>query len=223
MTRGERVQAGVIFDMDGVVIDSEGLWKRAACELLAQWGVTVSAEEYARGWIANGQGPEAAVKKYGLPITAEEFRRRRAPIVERLVTTEAELIPGARAALERLSARFPLALATNSAAALIGPVFDKYGLRPFFKDVITRERYAKAKPEPDAFLAAAAALGLPPARCVVIEDAERGVVAARRAGTPCIAVPNEWTRWLDFSQADRVLSSLDEVTCELVLELAGRA
>ncbi len=213
------MNAGVIFDFDGVVIDSEGLWKRAACEVLAEFGHTVDAEEYARGWIANGQGPEAAVTKYALPITAAEFRRRRAPIVERLVLNEAELIPGAREALVRLSARHPIALATNSVAGIVGPVLDRYGLRPYFKDLLTRERYAKAKPEPDAFLAAAAALGLPPARCVVIEDAERGVVAARRAGTKCVAVPNEWTKWLDFSQADRVVGSLDDVTSALIDEL----
>jgi len=215
--------AGVIFDFDGVVIDSEGLWKRAACEILAEFGHTVTAEEYALGWIANGQGPEAAVAKYSLPMTADEFRRRRAPIVERLVVNEAELIPGARAALERLSARYPVALATNSAATIVGPVLDKYDLRPFFKELLTRERYAKSKPEPDAFLAAAAALGVPPARCVVIEDAERGVVAARRAGTKCVAVPNRWTKWLDFSQADRVVESLDDVTCALVDDLVGGA
>jgi HAD superfamily hydrolase (TIGR01509 family) len=217
------MNAGVIFDFDGVVIDSEGLWKRAACEILAEFGHTVTAEEYAIGWIANGQGPEAAVEKYKLPMTAAEFRTRRAPIVERLVLNEAELIPGARAALERLSARYPVALATNSVAAIVGPVLDKYDLRRFFKELLTRERYAKAKPEPDAFLAAAAALGLPPARCVVIEDAERGVLAARRAGTKCVAVPNAWTKWLDFSQADRVVSSLDDVTSALIEDLVGGA
>ena len=214
--------AGVIFDFDGVVIDSEGLWYRAASEILAPFGVALTPEQYAKEWIANGQGPELAVVKYKLPMTAEEFRRRRAPIVERLVETEARLIPGAREALERLSARFPLALATNSSARAVRPVFEKYGLAPFFEDLLTRERYARAKPDPDAFLCAAAALSLPPVRCVVIEDAQRGVVAARSAGTPCIAVPNEWTKWLDFSAADRVLAHLDEVTPELVLELASR-
>jgi HAD superfamily hydrolase (TIGR01509 family) len=212
------MSAGVLFDLDGVLIDTEGLWKRAASEILAEFGVTVTAEEYAAGWIATGQGPEAAVVKYGLPITAQEFRRRRMPIVQRLVTTEAELMPGAVAALERLSGRFPLALATNSPAWVV-PVLERLGIRRWFQDVLTRERYEKAKPEPDAFLAAAAALGLPSAKCLVVEDAERGVLAAHRAGTPCVAVPNAWTKDHDFSLAARVLRSLDDVTPELVLEL----
>jgi HAD superfamily hydrolase (TIGR01509 family) len=210
---------GVIFDLDGVLIDSEGLWYRAASMLLAEYGVTITPEEYAAEWIANGKGPEAAVVKYKLPVTAEAFRKRRAPLVEHLVKTEAQLMPGVVAALERLSARYPLALATNSVGATVGPVFEKYGLRKYFRDLLTRERYDKAKPEPDAFLAAAAALGLPPARCLVIEDAERGVLAAHRAGTPCVAVPNSWTKSHDFSLAARVVGSLDDVTPALVDQL----
>jgi HAD superfamily hydrolase (TIGR01509 family) len=215
------MSTGVIFDFDGVVVDSEGLWHRAASQILAEWGVTVTPEEYGRDWIAHGKGPEHAVEKYRLPISAEEFRRRRAPIVQRLVTEDAQLIPGAAAAIERLWARYPLALATNSNAASVVHTLDKFGLRGRFKDLLTRERYARAKPEPDAFLAAAASLGLPPARCVVLEDAERGVLAARRAGAKCVAVPNEWTKLLDFSQADRVVASLDDVTPELIDELVG--
>jgi len=212
---------GVIFDLDGVLIDSEGLWHKATNVVLMDFDVVVSAEDYARDWIASGRGPEVGVAKYKLPITADEFRRRRAPIVERLVWKEAQLMPGAAAAVERLAARHPLAVATNSTAEHAGPILERHGIGRFFKDLLTRERYEKAKPAPDAFLAAAAALALPPARCVVIEDAQRGVLAAHRAGTRCVAVPNEWTRIHDFSLADRVVASLDDVTSALIDSLVG--
>ena len=214
---------GVLFDLDGVLIDSEGLWHRATNTVLAEWGITVGADEYGREWIGTAKGPEFGVVKYRLPIDADEFRRRRKPIVEHLVATEAALMPGALEALERLSLRYPLALATNSPASSVGAVFDRYGLRRWFKDLLTRERYEKAKPAPDAFLAAAAALGLPPARCVVIEDAERGVLAAHRAGTKIVAVPNVWTQSHDFSLADRVVARLDDVTTSLVDSLVRDA
>jgi beta-phosphoglucomutase-like phosphatase (HAD superfamily) len=81
---------------------------------------------------------------------------------------------------------------------------------------MTRETYAQGKPEPDAFLAAASALGLPPGACVVIEDALKGVLAAHRAGCPCIAVPNDYTRDNDFTLATRVVENLDCVTAELI-------
>jgi HAD superfamily hydrolase (TIGR01509 family) len=211
--------AGVIFDFDGVLADTEVLWYRAALEILAEFGISVTEEQYAREWIAHGKGPEMAVVQYALPISAEEFRRRRAPVLERLMETESRPMPGAAAAVERLAARWPLAVATNSNAAWVLPLLERWGIRRYLRDVVTRERYARAKPEPDAFLAAAAALGADPVRCVVLEDAERGVVAAKAARCRCIAVPNSFTRVLDFSLADRVVPSLDSVTCDLVAEL----
>ena len=81
---------------------------------------------------------------------------------------------------------------------------------------VARQDYQKAKPEPDAFLAAAQKLGLAPSRCVVIEDTYKGVLAAVRAGIACIAVPNDYTRRNDFSQASLVLPSLRELTVEVV-------
>ncbi|MCG3135586.1 MAG: Fructose-1-phosphate phosphatase YqaB [Planctomycetes bacterium] len=216
MSAGAR---GVLFDLDGVLIDSEGLWYRASQRVLADFGVSVTKEVYAREWVSLGRGSEYAVRTFGLPVTPEELKRRRAPIVRDLVVAEAQLMPGALAALERLSAAYPLALATNSAGEIVHPLFDRLGIRRFFRDVIVKERYAKPKPAPDAFLAAAAALSLPPSSCAVIEDAEKGVVAAHAAGARCIVVPNEWTRGNDFGTADVVVTSLDDVTVALVSDV----
>lgn len=209
--------AAVIFDFDGVIVDSEGLWYRAYSQVLAEFGVAVTREVYAREWVALGRGPEYACATYPqITISPDEMRRRRSPIVRDLVLAEAALLPGVEAALERLAAAFPVALATNSAAALVDPVLAKFGLRERFAEVVTLECYARPKPAPDAFLAAAAALGVAPERCVVVEDAEKGVVAAHAAGARCVAVPNWWTRDNDFSTADRVVASLDDVTPALV-------
>jgi HAD superfamily hydrolase (TIGR01509 family) len=203
------MSGGVVFDLDGVLIDSEGLWHRATNEVLAEWGHRVTAEEYGRDWIGTAKGPE--------------FRRRRKPIVEDLVQREARLMPGAAAAVERLAARWPLAVATNSSSLATEPVLARLGVRRRFRELLTRERYAEAKPAPDAYLAAAAALGVAPPNCVAIEDTPRGIESAARAGMRTIAVPNEYTRGLDFSLADRVVGSLDEVTVALVDELLAGA
>lgn len=215
--------AGVVFDLDGVLIDSEGLWHRATNEVLAEWGHRVTAEEYGRDWIGTAKGPEFGVVHFRLPIDAAEFRRRRKPIVTDLVQREAGLMPGAAAAVERLGARWPLAVATNSSSGATEPVLARLGVRRHFRELLTRERYAEAKPAPDAYLAAAAALGVAPSACVAIEDTPRGIESASRAGMRTIAVPNQFTRGLDFSRADRVVGSLDDVTVALVEELLGRA
>jgi HAD superfamily hydrolase (TIGR01509 family) len=209
--------AGVVFDFDGVLVDSEGLWYRAYSQVLAEFGVTVSREDYAREWVSLGRGPEIAVERFGLPVTPDELRRRRTPLVEKLVLEDGVPMPGVREALERLGARYPLAVATNSWERVVRGFLEKHGLAGAFGGrLVTKECYPRAKPAPDAYLAAAAALGLPPERCVVIEDAEKGAFAAHAAGARCVAVPNWWTEEGDLSTADRIVGALDEVTPDLV-------
>lgn len=212
---------GVIFDLDGVLIDSEGLQYAAYMRVLERWNVSVTKETYATHWIAAGRGPEYAVATFGLPIEPDGIRELKHPVYHEILRAQVTLMPGAREAVARLAARFPVALATNSNRNDVDFVMDHFDLRRFFAAIVTRADYARAKPEPDAFLAAAARLGLAPESCVVIEDAHKGVLAAHRAGVPVIAVPNEWTRGNDFSLADRTLASLDEVSVALVEELAG--
>jgi len=210
--------AGVIFDLDGVLIDSEELQYRAYQQVLAEFGVSVTREVYGREWIAAGRGAEYAVATYALPVSPAELRARKQPVYHHILREEVELMPGVRPALERLAKSYRLAVATNSNRADVGYVVQRFQLHPFFHAVITREDYPGAKPEPDAFVTAAEALGLPPSQCVVIEDSHRGLLAAKRAGAPCIAVPNEFTASHDFTTAQARIGSLQELTVELVAE-----
>jgi len=213
--------AGVIFDLDGVIVDSEPLQHEAYNRVLERFGVRVERDEYGREWIAAGRGPEYAVRTYALPLAAEQLRRLKDPVYHALLREAAALVPGARAALARLSAAFPVALATNSNESDTAFILDRFDLRRFFSAVVTRDQYRDPKPAPDAFRTAAACLQLPPARCVVIEDAYKGVVAATDAGCFCIAMPHGYTADNDFSRAHMVVGSLDEVTVELIDTLVG--
>jgi HAD superfamily hydrolase (TIGR01509 family) len=212
-------RAGVLFDLDGVIIDSEELQYRAYQKVLAPFGVHVAREVYGREWIGNGRGAEYAVATYQLPLTPEELRRRRSVVYFDILRQGVSLMPGVVAALERLGAHFPLAVATNSNQRDTTFVLDHLEVRPHFAAVVTREMYERAKPAPDAFLTAAERVGMAPSRCVVIEDAYKGVVAAVDAGCACVAIPHDFTRGNDFSRATMVAASLDEVTVELVDEL----
>ncbi len=213
------MHAAVIFDLDGVLIDSEPLQYKAYSQVLARFGVTVSVAEYATHWINAGRGPEYAVKQYGLPVDPDELRAMKRRVYSEILRQEVTLMPGVVAALTRLQTRFPLAVATNSNRDEVSFVTDRLGLGPFFSAVIAREDYELAKPDADAFLTAAARLGVAPRSCVVIEDAHKGILAAHRAGTIVVAVPNAFTCDNDFSLAARVLHGLDELTVSLVEEL----
>ena len=215
--------SAIIFDLDGVLIDSEGLQYQAYVRVLRDLGVTITLEEYAQHWIAAGQGPEYAVRTYRLPVDAPGLRALKNPVYHEILRQRAALMPGALDALARLHARFPLAVATNSNRTDVAFVMDHLGLRRFFASIITREDYVLPKPNPDAFLAAAAELDTAPHLCLVVEDAHKGMVAARRAGAVPVAVPNTYTRDNDFSLAAAVLDSLENLTVTLVEALlAGR-
>ena len=137
---------GVIFDLDGVIIDSEALQHRAYNQVLQRFGIQVDAAVYGREWIAAGRGPEYAVRELGLPISATELRRLKDPVYHALMRSEIQLVAGAREALERLGPRFPLAVATNSGATDVAFVLEHFALAPLFTAVVTREHYVEAKP-----------------------------------------------------------------------------
>ncbi len=215
-------KAGVIFDLDGVLIDSEGLYYRAYSEVLKPYGVTVTQREYEEEWISKGTGPEYIVEKHSLPVTPDGLRKLRSPIFLNLLETEVTLMPHVEETLTRLSDDFELTVATNSNREHLDFVLKRFGIARFFPQTVARQDYDRAKPEPDAFLAAAKKLGLAWEHCVVIEDTYRGVTAAARAGMVSIAVPNEYTLHNDFRQAKLVLSDLGELTPGVVRSLLER-
>ena len=208
--------SAIIFDLDGVLLDSEGLQYQAYAQVLRAFGVTITLEEYAQHWIAAGHGPEYAVRRYELPVDEPGLRALKHPVYHEILRQRAALMPGAFDVLARLHSRFSLGLATNSIRSDVAFVMDRFDLRRFFASIITREDYALPKPNPDAFLTAAAGLKVPPHACLVVEDAHKGILAAHRAGAVAVAVPNLYTRGNDFSLAAAILDSLEDLTVTLV-------
>jgi HAD superfamily hydrolase (TIGR01509 family) len=210
---------GVIFDLDGVIADTERLQWAAYRQVLLEFGVDIGIDEYRREWIAGGSGPEYACQTYPLPITPDEMRARKAPVYQAMLRDGVAPCPGAVAALTRLRRSHRVALATNTARVEVDFLLRRLGVTDLFDVTIAREDYARPKPAPDAYLAAAAALGLAPEECAVVEGTARGVRAALAAGTRVIAAPNELTFDNDFTGASRRLAHLDELTAELLAAL----
>ena len=210
---------GVIFDLDGVIADTERLQWRAYRQVLREFGVDVGLDEYRRHWIAAGLGPEYACRTYRLPLGPDALRERKALVYRALLQGGVAPCPGAVAALDRLRSTHRLALATNSARVEVDFILERLGVAALFHAIVTREDYVNPKPAPDAVRAAARALGFPPSACVVVEDTERGLRAALAAGAHVVAVPNELTHDNDFTGALCRLAHLDELTAELLAEL----
>lgn len=206
----------VICDLDGLLADTESLHLQAYREIFSQYGLDITEEEYAAWWIRDGKGIRDYVLAKSLPFDPDEIRRKKTAAYDQLVVTNAEPMPGAIELLERLSGRKRLALATSSYAQSAHLVLDRLGIRSFFEVIATRESARRAKPVPEIFLNVASELVLPPSKCVVLEDAEKGLRAAVAAGMKCVVVPNRFTQGSDFSRASAVVASLDDITIKFV-------
>jgi len=212
----------VLFDLDGTLADTEPLQWRAYHEVLLRYGVEIGPEEYQRHWIATAGGAEYACRTYCLDVSPAQVKADKNATYRALIDAGVPARPGAVAAVQRLHATHRLAVATNSMRDETEVVLGHLGVRELLHELVTRERYPNAKPAPDAYLTAAAALGCPPAECLVIEDSQRGLAAGLAAGMRVVVVPSDFTRTQDFTGCTRDLASLDELTPALLQELETR-
>jgi HAD superfamily hydrolase (TIGR01509 family) len=206
----------VIFDMDGVLVDSEPLTIRAYLQAAAEFGVELDPEEYVRRVVADGMLIRSLFEAAGGDAADwDGVFRRKTEIYSRLVQEEVQVRPGARELLADLArSGIACALATSASRVTMDLVLEAHELAPCFRATVTLEDVANQKPAPDAFLKAAALLNISPDRCLVIEDASKGVVAAKTAGMACVAVPTTLSRPDDLSAADLVVESLERLTAE---------
>jgi HAD superfamily hydrolase (TIGR01509 family) len=210
---------GVIFDLDGLLLDSEQVWDEAREELAKERGGRWS--DHAQRDMMGMSSPEWSAYMHdviGLPEPPEEIN---VEVVRRLEDRYRErlpVIPGAQAAVERLAERWPLALASSSNRELIDLALDLMGVAKYFKATVSSEEVARGKPAPDVYLEAARRLGVDADKAAAIEDSRNGIRAAKAAGMRVVAIPNEHFPPDDetLGQADVVLESLAGLTAEAV-------
>jgi HAD superfamily hydrolase (TIGR01509 family) len=210
---------GVVFDLDGVLLDSEQVWDSVREELVRERGGR---------WHANAQQDMMGMSslewsrymhdELGLSDPPEEIS---AEVVRRLESRYREhlpVLPGAREAVERLAARWPLGLASSSNRELIDLALELMGVRHFFAATVSSEEVARGKPAPDVYVEGARRLVIDPSRAAAIEDSHNGIRAAKAAGMRVIAIPNEHFPPDEdaLTHADVVLDSLAELTTETI-------
>ncbi|HWE82081.1 MAG TPA: HAD family phosphatase [Gaiellaceae bacterium] len=214
--------AAVVFDLDGVIVDSEQVWDGVREEL---------AHERGGDWHSGAQRDMMGMSspewsrymhdRIGLRESPEEINRI---VVGRMLQRYADgppFIPGALDAVHRIAARFTLGLASSSNRELIDAVLVAGELTQLFRATVSSEEVASGKPAPDVYLEAARRLDVDPAACVAIEDSHNGIRSAKAAGMTCIAIPNPHFPPGDaVAEADRLLGSIDELTAEAILRRA---
>jgi HAD superfamily hydrolase (TIGR01509 family) len=199
----------ILFDNDGVLVDTEGLYFRANREVLAGVGVALDEAAYVELFLRAGRGAWHLAEARGHDRAAiEALRAERDRRYLELVGDAEVLMPGAVAAVRALAVRYRLAIVTSSEPAPFARAHARTGLLASFELVLTREQYREAKPDPEPYQRAVARLGADPGRCLVIEDSERGLRAAKAAGLTCWVIPSAFTRAGSFDAADAVLTDL---------------
>jgi HAD superfamily hydrolase (TIGR01509 family) len=209
----------VVFDLDGVIVDSEHVWdevrQRLAEERGGRWHDQASRDmmgmsslewsRYMHDVIGLSEPPEE--------INAEVVRRLTAVYREEL-----PLLPGALEAVEALAARWPLGLASSSNRELIDLVLRVSGLERWFAATVSSEEVPRGKPAPDVYLEAARRLGVRAESCAAVEDSENGILSAKAAGMRVLAIPNpEYPPAEDaLAAADLVLPSVADLTPDAV-------
>jgi HAD superfamily hydrolase (TIGR01509 family) len=209
----------VIFDMDGVVTDSEPAFFAAINDILARYGKHIPLDDY-RPYIGRAT-PEvwtALIQKFALPVTLDDvLQAYEEPLALRLREPRSPL-PGARELIEKLrAARVPVGLCTASYAHWVDAVLGSAGLTGMFDAMSTADMVATTKPDPAPYLLAAEKLGVPAEQCVVVEDSVSGVTSALRAGAYVVQLRGTEMAAAPVAGAARVIASLDEFPLDLVV------
>jgi len=196
----------ILFDNDGVLVDTEGYYFQANREALARFGVALERETYVELFLRASRGAWDLLRARGVAERAiDEARAGRDRRYQELLGAGDLLMPGVADGLAALAGRFRLAIVTSSEPEPFAAVHARAGILHHFELALTREQYRNAKPDPEPYLCAVARLGVAPERCLVVEDSERGLRAAKAAGLACWVVPSDLTRGCRFADADALL------------------
>ncbi len=202
----------VIFDMDGVIVDSEPLHERAFLEIFAELGYAANHGIAFRDYYGRSDRAlwEDFIERHHPPPPLAELIARKQDRLMEILARERPIFPGVMDLIRKLAPRYRLAVASGSPHPVIDLILSIQDLRRFFPVVVSVTDVGRSKPAPDVFLRAAELLGLAPAQCCVIEDAATGVESARSAGMEVIAITNSLPAE-QLSGASCVVATYDEV------------
>lgn len=200
---------GLIFDMDGLMVDTESLYFEAEKELARRFGREVKEETLAR---MMGRKPLESLiifaQELHLEETPENLLAMRTALMREKLRSHLRPRPGLYTIIYIFSGRLKLAIATGAQQEFLDFIVDRLGLRDKFEVLQASDEIKEGKPHPEIYLLTCQKLGLRPQECIVLEDSANGVLAAKRAGCYVIAIPSPQAKGQDFSQADFIANDL---------------
>lgn len=211
----------IFWDNDGVLVNTEHLYFQATQQVLASVGIDLDAATYHDFFLKQSLGAWHLAAARGMPQRRlAALRAARNALYSRLLQEADIAMDGVAPVLQNLAQRFAMGVVTTSHREHFEIIHRRTAFLTFFDFVLVREDYGQSKPDPEPYLKALQMAACAPASCLVIEDSERGLTAAKAAGLTCWVIPTDLSRSGDFSAADKVLEHISQVPVRLA-EMAG--
>ncbi len=204
---------GIIFDFDGLLADSEPYHYLAYNEVFERYGHSLDEDEYWVEWTSKGKGIAGEIERHNLSLNVDpiDLRKQKFEVYSRYCQSgDIQLFPEAVRVVKLLKAKFPTAIASGSWRHDIRAILKNAKVEHLFDIILGKDSAPREKPHPDIFLKAAETLQCPASKCIVIEDALKGLDASKAAGMSCFIIRNPLNQNIDFSEADLIFSSLSE-------------
>ena len=206
----------ILFDNDGVLVDTERLYYQANLEMFRKVGFELTPEVYQQFYLRQNCGAWHLIEKAGTdPAVFPAMREARNVRYSELLSTEEILIPGVFGTVSALSESYTIGVVTSSRRDHFNIIHQRTGLLPYFKFVVAEGDYTDSKPNPEPYLAGIKRSGVSADFCLAVEDTERGLAAASAAGLQCWIIPSTLTSKQNFSTAAAVLGSIEDILLRL--------
>lgn len=211
----------ILWDNDGILVDTEHLYCEATRQVFAGAGITLGDADYREMFLTGNMGAWQRLTAQGRPqAEIARIRDERNEIYSTLLRGRDHAIDGVREVLQSLHGRYAMGVVTSSRRDHFEIIHATTGMLTYFDFVLTREQYVNSKPDPEPYLAGIAKTGFSAAQCLAVEDTPRGLTAATGAGARCVVIPNALTATGDFTTAYKVLRDIRELPA-LLGERAG--
>ena len=212
----------ILWDNDGVLVDTEHLYCEATRQVFASAGITLGDDDYRDMFLTGNMGAWHLLTAQGRSRSEiARMRDERNEIYSSLLRGRDHAIDGVRDVLQTLHGRYAMGVVTSSRRDHFEIIHATTSLLHYFDFVLTREQYVNSKPDPEPYLAGIARTGFSAAQCLAVEDTPRGLTAATGAGARCVVIPNALTAGGDFTAAYKVLRNIRELPAILGEQARG--
>lgn len=209
----------IIFDLDGVIVDSEPVHFLAYKKTFEKLGINFSKEDYLCFGVARGDDffVKNILQKYGEEKDPEDICRQKKECFEKMIETDLRLRDGFADLLSFCEGKYKLAVASSAKQEAVNLILERFKIAKYFQSVLCGDQVENVKPAPDIYLKTMQLLGVSPEQCVAVEDSKTGLLAAKEAQIRCVVASTEFTSGNNFSGADFVVKDLEEIQAILPL------